>query len=297
MGDPSVVCKSLGGTAGQNGSCVLSPPDEQADLKDWAYVLNFRPKAVTDSMKQRFPNEPEPYYHAIEDGYGALNLDFYAVQIMDLPSVGGTKLSAEQMLTDIRTNFNDVLDQSVAPFDAYYPNPDGTTWGSSTPLGAVMHFHIKVPAMPDDGAAVVCAEHASDHWIFSTLPTPFDDDHPVSGNRQFGIAVLPAGAALPDVYQKAGVTLDNRNGDALYFYTRGADRCTSSQYYVASATMNSVFAGGHACWLALQQKLTARIIGQGGRAVVAGNVSERWDWEGIKRPGMAGGCLWHAPAR
>jgi len=298
MGDPSVVCTQLGGTAGQNGSCVLSPPDETPDLQDWKYVLNFRPLAVKDGIKQRFsPNVKEPYYHPIEDGYGALNLDFYAVQIVDLPSVAGTKHTAESMLNAVRRTFNNFLDQSISPFEAYdLSGVDAATWDSATPVGAVMHFLVKTPGtVKDDKASVVAAEYAPDHWIFSTLPTPNDDAHPVSGNRQFGVAILRAGDALPDVYQKAGVTIDNTKGDALYFYTRGADRCTSAVDHFASVMGNVVFTGGHACWLALQQKLTAWIIQGGGQAVVAGNVSERWDWNIIK--GRRGGTLWTGPSQ
>lgn len=296
MGDPSVVCTQLGGTAGQNGSCVLSPPDQTVDLKDWKTLLNFRPQAVIDTIKSHFPDATDPYYHPIEDGKGALNLDFYAVQITQLPTFDGTTpITPEALVGYIRNTFNNYLDQSNSVFTIYDADVDNAKWSSSNPLGTVGNFNIQGAPVPR-GASVILSDYASDHWIFSTLPTPVSMRHPVSGNRQFGYAVLGAGQSLSDVYQKAGVTLDNKNGDALYFYTRGADRVTTVADYVFSATNNLVFAGGHALWLGLQQRVVAWILQRGGQAVVAGNVSERWDWDGIRSGGLAG-SLWTAPPR
>jgi hypothetical protein len=296
MGDPSVVCQSLGGTAGGDKSCVLSPPDEKAKLKDWEDLLNFRPREVKDALRKRFNGQYDPIYHPIEAGYGALNLDFYAVQITKLPSIAGSELSQEQLVRYIRWNLGAMIDPSIARFTSY-DSVDDQVWGSmDSALGAVMHFEIQTGVMGGtDFAGVVAAEYATDHWIFSTLPTPRDDKHPVSGNRKFGCAVLRAGQTLSDVYQKAGVSIDNKNGDALYFYTRGADRCTRAIDYAASATGDAVFAGGHACWLSLQQRVMAWIIKQGGQAIVAGNVSERWDWGAIRAGGL--GSLWHDPSQ
>jgi hypothetical protein len=118
MGDPSVVCSSMGGTAGQGGSCVLSPPDEKAALRDWEYILNFRPpQAAKDELKVRFETS-EPFYHPIEDGLGPLNLDFYPVQIAKLPSIGDTQIDAAHVVRFVRRNLTNFLERSIVWFQA-----------------------------------------------------------------------------------------------------------------------------------------------------------------------------------
>jgi hypothetical protein len=301
MGDPSVVCSSMGGTAGQGGSCVLSPPDEKAALKDWEYILNFRPHEAAARLLVRFSDMllPGPGYHPIEDGLGPLNLDFYPVQILKLPSIAGTELDAATVLKHVRRNLTDFLDRAIAWVDAYSVEPgedDAARWLSENPLKTVMHFHLAVMVAGglggEDTAGVVCAEHASDHWIFSTIKTPKDGNHPVSGNRQFGVATLGAGKSLSSVYQKSGISIDNADKDALFFFTRGADRVTNVVHQIGSDT---VFAGGHACWQSLQQKVMSWINANGGTATIPGFVSQRWDWSKIKAGGLTG--LWSDPPR
>jgi hypothetical protein len=301
MGDPSVVCKSVGGTAGQNDSCVLSPPDQTADLKTWENILNFRPHFAKAKLRARF-GDAWPCYHAIEDALGPLNLDFYPVQVLKLPSIGGTELDGEHILMVIRRNLTDFLDRSIVWFDAYPTGKDkdgvecdeGKLWFSDNPLTALMHFHLQVRLQHvdmggEDRASVVCGEFASDHWIFSTLKTPEDGNHPVSGNRQFGVAALAAGKSLGPLYDKTGMFFDNKDKDALFIFTRGADRVTNVAHQIGSET---VFAGGHACWLSFQQKIMSWINAHGGAAVIPGFISERWDWNSIKQGG-----LWHNPSR
>jgi hypothetical protein len=288
MGDPSVVCKSLGGTAGGSGSCVLSPPAENDDLKDWDYILNFRPLAVKSNVKARFPDTPCPDgYHAIEDGMGPVNLDFYPIQITKLPVIGGTQIQPEAYVKYIRQHLSQYVDPNIAIFNPYDDTVDGPPWRSDNPVGTVIN--INFPRMVY-AAGVVAAESTSAYWIFSTLWTPDTHNHPVSGNRQFGYAVLKAGQTLSPVYQKAGVGFANADQDAVYIFTRGADRCTSTKYWVQS---DDTFAGGHACWLSFQQKVLADVFASGGAGFVPGCVSERWDWDGIQKAGY----LWHNPPR
>jgi hypothetical protein len=117
--------------------------------------------------------------------------------------------------------------------------------------------------------------------------------HPVAGNRQFGLAYLRAGQSLPDIYQKSGITIDNSSGDALYFYTRGVDRVSNTFHITAGAGGSVVFAGGHACWLSLQQRVVNYVTQNGGAALSAGFISQRWDWDSLKGPDG----LWHNPPR
>jgi hypothetical protein len=185
--------------------------------------------------------------------------------------------------------------REIDPADSKTRN-DSALWFSEAPLTAVMRFHLAVLVAGglggEDNADVICAEHAADHWIFSTVPTPKDGNHPVSGNRQFGFATLGAGKSLSSVYQKSGISFDNADKDALFFFTRGADRVTNVVHQIGSDT---VFAGGHACWQSLQQKVMSWINANGGEATIPGFVSQRWDWGNIKAGVTTG--LWNNPPR
>ena len=67
---------------------------------------------------------------------------------------------------------------------------------------------------------------------------------------------------------------------------------TSLVEYAMSKMSDAVFAGGHACWTGLQQRIVSWITNLGSEAVIAGNVSQRWDWDSIRQS-----SLWTSPAR
>lgn len=319
MGAPNVICEQSDGKATSGNPCTLSPADVGHGLGDWKYIVNFTPPAsVQQTLKKRFPNPPPEWpsvYHDIRNGQGECNLDFYAVQIEQLPKDDqGNEMGIDTVLDRVRQNLDTFLLHSLVEFEPYLKpgetsddeeggasqSPDDVTWKSSSPLGAVMVFKLKIsltitlpviprlPAIPttsaegsvtidsgaEEHASVVCTEHAKDHWIFSTLWTKDAGVHPVAGNRQFGHATLKATDTLPTTY--AGVSFNRPAGkDVLYIYTRGADRC-SSNFYAAQKAM--VFSGGHSCWIAFMNKILTWINQNGGKATNAGFVSKRWDW-------------------
>ncbi len=292
MGDPSPVCDAMGGTYAGNNSCKLSSPASPADaLQDWRYLLNERPPgSVKDGLKQRFPDNGDPGYHCIEDAYGPCNMDFYAVAIPKLPTLPGVgQLTPELLVGNVRRNLARFLDPNIAIYEGSSMDDDNT-WNSDAPLGSVMRFHMEAGIGMKDAAGVVCTEYAKGdqtgcpahsrdlkHWIFSTMPLPktlswnsmSGGDHPVAGNRQFGVAQLRAGQSLPDIYQKAGIVIDSSGGDALYFYTRGVDRVSNLFHYVAGMGGSIVFAGGHTCWISLQQRVASYVTSNGGVALPA----------------------------
>jgi hypothetical protein len=68
------------------------------------------------------------------------------------------------------------------------------------------------------------------------------------------------------------------NGDGTYtFYTRGADRPTSSLDVVMQET---IFAGAHRLWQSFQTGVATYVNApeQDGTAVIEQSVSERYDW-------------------
>ena len=101
--------------------------------------------------------------------------------------------------------------------------------------------HVSHRGSTSTTAAVVLSEVSTDHWIFSTIWTPEDGGHPVSGNREFGFA--PSSA------------------EEVIFYTRGADRTTSVADSLGEAT---VFGAAHQLWLSFQRRLAAYVNSNGG---------------------------------
>jgi len=116
-------------------------------------------------------------------------------------------MSPEQYLEQIRTNLNDYIDTSISEFEGYRGlSGKWGRWTSGNPLGSVLSIDFNAPGGIEFGS-VVSIVNASNRWVFATAQTPVDDDHPVSGNREFGVT---------------------RNGSQITFYTRGVDRLTST---------------------------------------------------------------------
>jgi hypothetical protein len=87
----------------------------------------------------------------------------------------------------------------------------------------------------------------SERWIFSTLHTPKDGDHPVSGHREFGF-----------FRTKEGWTM---------FFIRGADRATAFHHEMDNF-IDLVFGAADNIWKSYQQKLVKFITHHGGAASI-----------------------------
>jgi hypothetical protein len=179
----------------------------------------------------------------------------------------GRPATAQEFLSYIRLNFNSFIDTALAFFEPYNPTIDGPKWRSPSPQDAVIHIDMRVGsqwANPDDGS-VVTSEFAPDHWVFSTLWTPGDQAHPVSGNREFGFETRQ--------------DPNNPTGQVYILYTRGADRPTRVVDNVGSAI---IFAMAHALWRSLQARIAGFANGNGGAATVLTPISRRFDWSRVK---------------
>lgn len=285
MTAPSVICQTSGGTITPGNPCHLSPAASGLLLGDWRYLINFQPPAdVVTHLQTRFSDGDDngDCYHHIEKAHGDINLDFYAVYIHRLPVIDGVQVTNAELLRYLRVHLDNFMNHSEVWF-SNYELEDLAKWESDAPLGAVMSFQMGGggrlwdPEMNPDNASVVASEVTSDHWIFTPLWTPNDENHPVSGNRQFGLAVRKPQDSYPRPYDSAFA--DVVTCDTLYFYARGADRCTGVLDRLVSGT---VFAGGDSCWVGAFAKLRAWIEANGGSASVPGRFSERYDWDTIK---------------
>ncbi|WP_157505873.1 hypothetical protein [Flavobacterium chungangense] len=137
----------------------------------------------------------------IEDGWGDINLDKYALNITNLPN----GYQPQMLFDEIRRDFSDfVTGGSIVGTSVKlepYSIADGNKWESSNPIGAVMNFNNFM-----DTSTVICTEYNYDemYWTFTTVHSLDHQGHFVSGHRQFGIET---------------------NSDGSYsFYLRGADR-------------------------------------------------------------------------
>jgi hypothetical protein len=252
-----------------------------AFISVWKDLCSFRPPvALQDDLFKRFDvvywalrkTDPDAdptwgYYHAIEDAAGDnLNLDRYQIWVERLPNHPVTKaaFTPESLLTYFRTNINSFLDTSVSAFYPYAPHrePPGTVdetkWLSSSPLGAVMTIEIDITG-GTEFASVVCTLIEPRRWIFSTMKTPGDFNHPVSGNREFGF------------YRGR-----YKGKDGWAFQTRGADRVTPSLI-----PEGPTFEGADRLWRSLQAKFKEFVDREGGVAEIIDPFSQRFPWDDV----------------
>jgi GH24 family phage-related lysozyme (muramidase)/uncharacterized protein YycO len=225
---------------------------------EWETLISFRPPtAIQSAVNAKGVNW---HVHRLEDANGDINLDYYPVTITRLPSISGRTVTADELLSHIRLNFNSFVDTNVSEF-APYDGSEAGVWQSPAPLGSVVHIDMKSAEgwlNLDDGSVVV-AEFAPDHWIFATIWTVLDAAHPVSGNRKFGVATDESGNML--------------------FYTRGADRATG---LLDVAAMSVVFASAHNLWLSLQQGVANFVNSNGGAASIGTATSIRTPWPTVQ---------------
>ncbi|WP_445761588.1 MULTISPECIES: hypothetical protein [Bacteroidota] len=193
------------------------------------------------------------------NGY-TVNMDYFSVTVSQLP----TGLTAESLLSKIRTDLNRFVNTDISSFS---PSREVNTgfdemalWLSNNPVGAVLS--IEIPA--DDGS-VICSDFSRRHWRFSTIKSPWDYDHPVSGTREFGFT-------------------QNQNG-TWTFYTRGVDRFTQLATSEAIAWMVGLgdkFKDPDSLWSSLQSGISSYVNNNGGQANV--NNPEIWrpSWKSVK---------------
>ncbi|MFN3750456.1 MAG: S8 family serine peptidase [Thiobacillus sp.] len=232
----------------ETGGVLCQPP---ARWSDWARLISFRPPhAVQRTLG------PARRVHRIEDGWGDINLDHYPVLVTRMPSSGPS--TPEALLEAVRRDLNRFIETSIAEF-APYDATEAAKWFSPRPLTSILHIDMKVwGGFNIDDGSVLCSEAAADHWIFSTLWTPADAGHPVSGNREFGFV---------------------RTVGGIVFYTRGADRLTSLMDRLAG---DAAFNAAHALWSSFQSRLFAHVVAHGGMGAILPPTSCRYDWPAVR---------------
>ena len=111
-----------------------------------------------------------------------------------------------------------------------------------------------------DDLSVMATDVQEYSWIFTTVQNPHDGQHPVSGNRQFGIEF-------------------NEDG-SISFFTRAADRVTGDLDRLFGE--NVVFKGGEKIWEGLQKNIANFVNKNGGKAKVNKPEVNRPKWKDVK---------------
>jgi hypothetical protein len=247
---------------------------------------NFQaPSAVTNriaQLNQTYINSnpwstfiQQPFYiQNINDASSSVvNCDYFPIRITTLPTVNGVQMTAGQLFEHFRKNFNQFINNGIATF-APYNTPglfdDGPLYMSSNPLTAMLHLN-----MVNDGTVIVSDYYSSSQGIsrmlVKTMRSPLDIDHPVSGNRAWGI--FPA--------------TNSTGGTEYVFYTQGVDRITNFSDVVANSFLTSLnIKGGfdiaNLLWESLQDKMVKFITDNGGSAQKYTPTIYYPNWDDIK---------------
>jgi hypothetical protein len=217
-------------------------PQSVKDRLNW--VRTKAPNLIIDNFN----------FQQLEEARGpVVNCDFFPLKIDKLP----TGMNAAQFLDYFRLNINSFITLTGIGATKFSPYKDGLfddsqQWLKSGPqsLGATVHID-----MANDGSVIlsdysnmVNTDGSQTHsFTFSTLETPFDLEHPVAGNRKFGIYSNPS------------------NPNAFTFYTMGVDRTWDGWFKMLNLN-NYGFEQADKLWLNIQENLIKFINAMGGVA-------------------------------
>jgi hypothetical protein len=224
-----------------------------------------------DSIRLVAPQWPVDNFNlqSIEDASGPIvNCDYFPVQIKVLP-MGYT---AKSLLEYFRKNINLFIKRSTltTTFTPYMSgafndfNRFNADYENS--LGALVSIR-----MLNDGSVII-SDYYSNNWgseknrfKFSTIETPKDYEHPVAGNREFGIFQNP-----------------NGNGE-FTFYTMGVDR-TWDLYFNLGNYNNTGFKIADELWSGIQEEFIKFVKNNGGDASYYSEkkIIARPNWNDVK---------------
>ncbi len=211
-----------------NPNILIDGCFQNGSIPDISDLASFIPsQEILDIIEDR--GEGNWDLQTITDAKGAtLNADYFWLEFQTLPTINGIQQSAEETFNYIQQNFQSFDDGCIpGTFNFTSLSIDEPNWLSSNPMGTM--FDITIPT--NDGTVITSQYDNSPNqcfcWTFTTVFTPDNEgNHPVSGNRQFGL------------FQES-------NGNWT-FYTRGVDRVTAN---VLSGLFDAVgFFGADLLW-------------------------------------------------
>ncbi|KMQ68300.1 hypothetical protein ACM44_14670 [Chryseobacterium koreense CCUG 49689] len=203
-------------------------------------------------------------------GGPSLNMDIFPVKITSMPNKpNGQKYTPAEFFDFFRKNFNDkFIDNNLSSFtpviNSTYGINDTQLWNSSNPLGALIHIHIPILGPTYNDGTVITSGFGSQAWIFTTVDIPWDNQHPVSGNRLFGY--------FPD------------NNGGMTIYIRGVDRFTFNFLNYSSTWISESigFDNADSLWESFQTKMFNFVKDNHGTSEIVPKTVYRPSWIKIR---------------
>ncbi len=263
--------KALDNALAQNPNLLLDIPCNKLD--DWKPMADHQiPQSVKDKLKNI--NTKTHWYQDdliiqnLDNAQGkSLNMDLFTVKISNLPNKPGTtqKFTAKEFFDYFRLHLNDFAETFTPVVDTDLGVNDTALWNSTNPLNALISIYIPVIVGHNNGT-VICSGVTSNTWVFTTITSPWDSEHPVSGNRFFSYFMNP-------------------NDNAMYIYTRGLDRVNLPIFNNLSPNNNPAFNGADELWSSMQAKIKKFVKDNGGGdngATIMSPEIYRPDWAKVK---------------
>lgn len=218
-------------------------------------IANVAPSNIFTSFKVQ----------SINNAYGpVVNCDYFAVHISALPP----NISAEALVEFFRKYTLNFIDASLGV--SFSPYAQGSFTDANKfyspfeqSIGTLVHLNLI-----NDGTVVLSnyfrwSSPVACRFTYSTISSPLDGNHPVSGNREFGI-------------------FENPGGNGYTFYTSGVDR-TSDWFFGVGNIIDWGFNAADALWTNVQDKMVQFINNNGGQAVKYAPVIARPKWNHVER--------------
>ncbi|WP_268052824.1 hypothetical protein [Chryseobacterium sp. SL1] len=263
--------KALDNALTLNPNLLLDIPCNKID--DWKPMADHQmPQSVKNKLKDI--NSKTHWYQDdliiqnLDNAKGkSLNMDLFSVKISKMPNKPGTseKFTHKEFFDYFRLHLNDFAEKFTPVVDTDLGVNDTALWNSTNPLNALISIYIPVIVGHNNGT-VICSGVTSNTWVFTTITSPWDSEHPVSGNRFFSYYINPS---------------DN----AMYIYTRGLDRVNLPIFNNLSVDSNPAFNGADELWSGMQAKIKKFVKDHGGTENDATIISPeiyRPDWVKVK---------------
>ena len=208
-------------------------------------------------------------FQNIEDAFGAtVNCDYFPIQITQFPINPATnaRFTPEEFLEFFRVNINKFITPPVGvSFNRSLSSQvnDCNKWNLSglQAKGALNHIHIPGPIGISNDGTVILSDYThintgnseNHNFMFSTIETPFDNEHPVAGNRQFGVfnnasnpsqytfyimgvdRIWDIGTAFAHVFVDGCEASDNLWNNVMTNLKENVDSTGASTYYAQSS--------------------------------------------------------------
>lgn len=243
-------------------------------LKQWLAIAQYQaPQSLIDKLNKVVSGAQDPItggftvtdiarVQKINDASSkVVNMDYFPVKITTLPTVNGVKMTPESLLQYIRKNINSFVDTDESEFTPYnaYGVDDQNLWNSDHPFGSIISIRIWIGL---NNGSVITTYSDQTKWTFTTIHDPYNGDHPVSGNRDFGFTANPDGSYT--------------------FYTKGVDRLTDLMGATLQETSGVPFNHADALWNSFQDKIEAFVNTNKGVALKQNYTPMRPKWQEVK---------------